>query len=342
MGLGAFRPLASISINGVPLAGLLFSQLSSVTVVEGAGVQSDSVDLDFAAGGLFGAIALPEPGAEISVGLGELLAFRDFGVFVADEVELSSAPLTIRIRALAKPQGATGSGFSPLNVQKSRSWDAGITLGALVETIAGDAGLEPVVAESVRSLVPGHLDQIDESDIALLTRLGAELDLLVKPVAGRLFVGRRGDGLSASGEPMPSFILKPSAVSAWSVRRSLGEKVATVVATYRDLSAADELEVKAGSGEPVRRLRGTFIDEASAEAAAAGELARAGRATETLEVTMPGNARICVEGVIYPLFAPSAAGRWIVAGCQHSLSDAGFVTSFTAERPNGGAVAEQA
>ena len=340
MGLGAFRPLASVSINGVPLAGPRFSQLSSVTVIEGAGVQSDTVDLEFAAVALFGSIALPEPGAEISVGLGELLGFRDFGVFVADEVELSSPPLTIRVRALAKPQGSTGSGFSALNVQKSRSWDAGTTLAALVETIAGDAGLEPVVAASVQSLLPGHLDQIDESDIALLTRVGAELDLLVKPVAGRLFVGRRGDGLSASGEPMPTFALQQSAVSFWSVRRSLGEKAASVVATYRDLSAADEIEVTAGSGNPVRRLRGTFIDEAAAKAAAEGELARAGRAAESLEVAMPGDARISVEAVISPLFSLSAAGRWIVASCQHSLSGAGFVTSFTAERPNGGAVAE--
>ena len=334
MGLGDFAPLAFVTINGVPLTGFLFSQLSSISVTDVAGLQSDTVDLEFAGSGLFGSIALPQPGAEISVALGALGKVRDFGVFIADECEETSPPSTIRVRGLAKPQGTTASGMGPLHVQKSRSWDAGQTLGALVEAIAGEAGLTPAVASSVAGLILGHLDQIDESDIALLTRVALGLDVLVKPSAGRLFVGRRGDGLAASGRSMPIFPLVRSNVSRWSVRRSLGERASSVVATYRDLTAADEIEVTAGSGEPVRRLRGTFIDQASARAAAEGELARAERAVETLEVGMPGNALISPECIILPVFSLASAGRWIAAEVRHSLSSGGFITSFTAERAN--------
>ncbi|WP_165351865.1 phage late control D family protein [Salipiger sp. IMCC34102] len=321
-----------VTINGIPLSGILFNQLSSIAVYEGSGIESDAIDLEFAGSGVFGRIALPEPGAEIRVGLGAGLFFRDFGVFVADECEVSNPPLTIRVRGLAKPQTATGGGLAPLHVQKSRSWDEDLSLGAIVEKIAGEAGLEPVVSDLVAGLLVGHLDQIDESDIALLTRIGSELDLLVKPVAARLFVGPRGSGVTASGKPMPAIPLLEADVSRWSVRRSAGEKVGAVVATYRDLVSAEEVEVKAGDAEPERRLRGVFIDAASAQAAAESELARAGRTSEALEVSMPGNALVTVESVVLPVFAAASAGRWVIAGCQHFLSGSGFTTSFSAER----------
>ena len=51
----------------------------------------------------------------------------------------------------------------------------------------------------LRGLVLPHVDQVDESDLAVLRRLARDLDLVARPVAGELVVAPR-HGL-AEGRP---------------------------------------------------------------------------------------------------------------------------------------------
>ena len=205
---------------------------------------------------------------------------------------------------------------------------------AIVGTSAAENGLKPAVTAAAASIVTGHIDQIDESDIAVLTRVAAQYDLIAKPTGGSLFVGRRGASVNASGQPMGITVLRESDVTFWTMRRVFGEAVGSVVATWRDLDAAKDVEVKMGEGAPVRRIRQRFTTEAEATATAEAELRRSGRMKETLEITMPGNPKIAAEGTIVPIaFSSAAAGPWVVTTATHSVSEAGFSTSITAERP---------
>lgn len=334
MGLMDFRPLVRVTIDGIPISGFVFSQISSVRVTDAAGFISDTAEVTFSNVSALSRFAMPEPGAEVEIALGYLLGFRKMGVFIADEIEEGSPPRSITAVCRAKAQGLSSGGMGPIHQQKTRSWEAGLTLKAIASTIASDNGLKPAVTEAAAAIVPGHIDQIDESDIAVLTRIALAHDLIAKPAGGRLFLGRRADAVTASGQPMPTTLLREADVSNWRMRRSLGEAVGSVIATYRDLDQAKDIEVKAGEGEPVRRLRERYRDEAEARAVADAEARRAGRAVEALEVEMPGNPSIVAESKVVPLnFSSAAAGEWVVETANHEVTDAGYKTSIQAQRP---------
>jgi len=334
MGLMDFRPLVRVTIDGRLISGFVFSQLSSVRVTDAAGFVSDTAEVTFTNVSALSRFKMPDPGAEVEIALGYLFGFRKMGVFIADEVEEGSPPRNITVVCRAKAQGESSGGMGPIHQQKTRTWEAGLTLKAIASTIASDNGLKPAITEAAASIVPGHIDQIDESDIAVLTRIALAHDLIAKPAGGRLIVGRRAEAVTASGQPMPTTLLREAEVSRWRMRRSLGETVGTVIATYRDLEQAKDIEVKAGDGEPVRRLRERYRDEAEARAVANAEARRAGRAVEALEVDMPGNPAIVAESKVVPLgFSSAASGEWVVETATHEVTDAGYKTSLQAQRP---------
>jgi len=55
-----------------------------------------------------------------------------------------------------------------------------------VGTIAGEHGLKAKVAEALKAFNYEHLDQVDESDINLLTRIGKDHDAITTVKASRL------------------------------------------------------------------------------------------------------------------------------------------------------------
>ncbi|MCA0905119.1 late control protein D [Ruegeria marisrubri] len=334
MGLIDFRPLLRVMVNGLPLSNSVFSQVSSVSVTDEAGFVSDVATVEFANVTVASYFTMPKPGAEIEIALGYLGQFKSMGLFVADEVEESSPPRKILVTARAKAHGESDKGLAPILQQKTRSWPSGMTLKALAETIASENKLKAAVTDAAAGLVLAHIDQIDESDMSVLTRIAVMHDLVAKPAGGSLFVGRKGDARKASGGATPNIALREQDVSSWAMRRTLGEVAGTVIATYRDLSAKQDKEIKVGDKEPVRRLRQRFRSETEARIVAESEARRASRAKETLELEMPGNPSIVAEGKIRPVgFSSAAAGEWLVKSVTHSLSDAGFLTSLRAERP---------
>ena len=334
MGLTDFRPLLQVSLNGIPLGGFLFSNISSVRVTDAAGFESDTCEITFSNTSAFGRIAMPEPGALIEIGLGYLGKFKAMGLYVADEIEESSPPRQIIVTGRAKAQGLASGGLAPIAQQKTRSWEAGLTVKDIVSTIAGENGLDPAVTDAAASIILTHIDQIDESDLSVLTRIALAHDLVIKPAGGKLFAGLKGAGETASGGAVPTVTLLESSVTRWAMRRSLGEGVGTVIATYRDLEAASDIEVKAGSGEPERRLQSRFRTQTEAQAAADAELKRSARTKETLQLELPGNPNLAAEGRVVLVGASGASGGpWIITQATHSLSSGGYRTSVRAERP---------
>jgi phage protein D len=334
VGLTDFRPLLQVSFNGIPLSAFVFSTISSVRVTDLAGFVSDTAELKFANVSPLSRFIMPSPGAEVDIAMGYLFGFRRMGVFVADEIEESEPPRMITAVCRAKAQGITPGGMGPIHQQRSRSWDAGLPLGAIVASVAEENGLRPAVTERAGAIVPGHIDQVDESDISMLTRIALRYDLIAKPAGGRLFLGRRADAITASGKAMPTTLLYRARVSSWRMRRILGEQVGTVVASYRDLEQGRDVEVEVGEGEPVRRLRQRYRSEDEARAVADAESRRAGRAVETLEVSMPGNPSVVAESKLIVIdFSAAAAGEWVVESATHEISDNGYSTSVKAKRP---------
>jgi len=334
VGLTEFLPRARVVVNGEDITSVLWARLASLTIVDEAGVTSDRAEIELADHQPLHRLILPPTGAEIAIALGYDVRMRDMGLFVADEIEIEGPPDRLRIRAAASPHGATPAGKTALPSQKTRSWPAGTTIGDLVATLAAEHGLTPAVSASLKGTVLPHLDQIAESDINLLSRLARTVDAIAAPKAGRLVVARRGESLTASGQEMPRVQLGRGDLTSWRMQQSLRAPAGQVVAVWRDKAASADVEVTAGEGEPVRRLRETWPTKAAAEAAARAEYRRAQREGTQLSLTLPGDpdlvaeARLVVSGV-----RAGVDGEWLVTRVEHRLDQGGYRCSVRAEVP---------
>lgn len=332
MGLTDFRPLMRVEVDGEDTTGLLSPRLSSLTLTDAAGVQSDQVQIVLSDTGLFDRIKEPRQGAEIKVWLGHAFNLKYMGLFIADAFELQGRPDTVVITGTASVNGVTTSGKTALTDQKKRSWPQGTTVAAMVGKIAGEHGLQASVAESLSKIALPHIDQIDESDINLLSRVARDLDAIAKPGNGRLIMARRGESLTASGKPMPVLSVTERGVIRWGYRNSLREKVGSVVAAYQDLGQGKQLECTAGEGVPVQRLKRRFPDKATAQRAADTELRRLRRAGRSLSIDMKGDPDAKAEAALQALgFRSYIDGPWLITRATHSLDSGGYRTAIEAE-----------
>jgi len=329
-----WKPAFKVTVDGEDITSILASRLVSLTLTDAPGVKSDSVEIALADHLPIARLKVPPPGAEITVALGYTFRTKDMGLFVADSVDCSGPPDVMRLRATASPNGASTSGQTPLTEQKTRSWEAGTTISVLVQTVAGEHGLRPGVSESLASIALPHIDQIDESDINLLTRIALDHDALAKVGGGVCVMAKRGESLTVAGEPMPVVRVTPKQVTTWRWGRSLRDPAGKVVASWRDQDAAEDREVEAGDGEPVRRLRRRYPDEASAQAAAESEYKRAARAGQKFSLTMPGDPDLVAEGrLVAAGFRSEIDGEWLVTHVTHTLDASGYRCSVSCEPP---------
>lgn len=333
MGLTDFLPFFRVEVDGQTISKALASRLVSLSVHDAAGVQSDTVEIVLSDTGLFDRLAEPAAGAEIKVWMGYALNLKYMGLFIADSVEVSGPPDQMVITGTAAINGESSGGKSALTDQKKRSWPAGTKVGDLVSKIAQEHSLEPVVAKSLEAVELQHLDQIDESDMALLTRVARDLDAIAKPGDGKILLAKRGESVTASGDPMPVLSVREKDLTQWQYRNSLREKVGSVIATYQDNGQGKPVEVRAGEGKPEVRLKRRFPSESVARRAAAAELARSLRAGRTLSLQMPGDSDAVAEARLNVKRVRSYIdGEWLIVSAVHRLDQNGFTTRISAEQ----------
>ena len=125
----------------------------------------------------------------------------DKGTYTVDETEHSGAPdvLSIRARSADLRKG--------LKVKRERSWSNPKTLGDVLTDIALGNNLKPVLAPALAGLPILQLDQANESDANLLTRLGEDFDAVATVKAGCLLCLPAGGGKTASGLALPHITL---------------------------------------------------------------------------------------------------------------------------------------
>ncbi len=332
MGLMDFLPLFKIEVDGQDISQILAPRLVKLSVTDGAGVQSDQVQFTLSDTGFFGKLQEPRQGAEIKVWLGYLFERKYMGLFIADSIEVSGPPDQMTITGSASVNGETTSGKTALTDQKKCSWPAGTAIGAMVAKIAGEHGLEHAVSKSLAEIALAHIDQIDESDMNLLSRIARDHDAIAKPGNGRIIMAKRGESLTASGQPMPRVPLSKGQVGRWSYRNSLRQKAGSVVATYQDLGKGKPQECTAGEGAPVQRLKNRFPKKETAQKAADSELLRLTRAGRSFSVSMKGAPDAKAEAVLQAIgFRSYIDGDWLITRAVHTLDSGGYQTKIEAE-----------
>lgn len=316
-----------ITVDGSDIAQLIAPRLISLQLTDNRGIEADQLDISLSDHD--GLLAIPPRGAVIRLWLGWTNSgLVDKGTYHVAEVEHSGAPDVLNIRATSADLR------KQLKAKREGSWSAK-TLGEVLQAIAGRNGLSPRIASALAALPIQQLDQANESDANLLTRLGEEFDAVATVKAGCLLCMPTGGGLTPGGMPLPHITLTRADGDQHRYLAADRDSYDGVRAYYYDVASAEKKEAIAGGGENLKELRHTYADQTSALRAARAEWNRLQRGTATLSYTLAHGRPDLIPELTYTLAGVKAeidAIIWHGGNVQHSLTpDAGYTMSIELE-----------
>ncbi|MCC5882491.1 MAG: phage late control D family protein [Halomonas sp.] len=320
------RPDSRIRLQGQTLSPELRARLISLRLTDRRGMEADQLDLTLSDHD--GRLALPPRGAELQLAIGwHGEGLIEKGTFIVDEVEHSGSPDQVSIRARSADMRGDLPG------KRSRSWDE-LTLEQIIETIAGQHELEPIIGQSYRGALIEHIDQTEESDLHFLTRLAERFDAVATVKAKRLLFVAAGQALTASGLEIPTLTLTRRDGDQHRYVTSDRDSYSGVIAKWHDPSDASIHDVIAGTEENPKRLRPAYASQADALAAATSEWQRIqrGHAEFTL-VLAESDPRLMPETPVRLRGWKKEIDStpWIVTVVTHELSNSGFTSSIELE-----------
>jgi uncharacterized protein len=317
-------PVYQILADSQDITKKIADRLLSLVITDEAGIKSDTVEIRL--DDRDDALELPRTGAELDISIGyKEIGLLKIGLYVVDEISLSGPVRSMVIR------GKAANMPKAIKAPKTRPWDD-MTIAGMVSSIAVEHGLAPRVGFDLAGLVLPHIDQTEESDLHLLTRMARQYDAVAKPAGSFFLFVKRGQVRSATGKKIPEVQLQPKDVTSWQVTLAERGKYGAVTAEWHDKTTAQRETVKAGDGAPVFKLRRSYPDATQAQAAAEAKLISLDRGTGTLEITLPGNQSLMAEGTLnLSRFRSGIDGRWLLNRVTHTIGSQGFSTSLSAE-----------
>lgn len=323
-------PLLAVLVDDLPVAGLFFERLISLTVTDREGVQSDTIDLSFSDAPPH--FASPRRGAVILVTLTTPRGVF-VGRYVVDSVEHGFLPYTITVRGHAADQRGE------MKTHKSRHWDD-TSVKHVVEEVARDHGLDTRIAASVSDHVYPWLGQQDETDLSFLERLAKRHGALFTIKNGTLLWLDRGRGETAAGTGLAVTTIRTSDIVVGTLRLMDTDtgSARTVKANWQDRDSAARRSVEAEAdpqADGTHLLRDAYGSEAEAQRAAdakAKDMARSSTNLTGTLVGMPGLAAgqpLAIAGV-----HPELDGQtFITEEVAHSYSKGGGLTTTFSGKP---------
>lgn len=331
MAYASNQPDFRITLGGNDLSPAIRPRLISLEIVDKRAGEADELTLTL--DDTDGKLALPKPGAVLSVSLGwkrgsdVTVGLVDKGSFKVDEVEHTGPPDIVSIRA------RSADFTSDLKARREHSWHA-TTLGAVIRDIAARNKLTARVSPKLASIAVTSLTQSRESDMALVRRLGREHDAVATVKKGALIFAPVGSGATASGKALPAVTVRRSEVSRHSYTLEKSEDVSGVTATWHDRKGARKQKVTAGSATDAKVLSRVYMSEGAARTAASAEQSRLARNPTklTLELALGRpdlypEQRITAQGFKAEINGTS----WLAVEVRHSLSGGGLTTAIALE-----------
>lgn len=309
--------------SGAVLGGALMDRVTRLRVVDVEGIESDTLELDI--DDRDADIELPGTGEKLHLFMGYAGGeIADMGRFVVDEIGVSGPPRTLTVSA--KGADMLGGLKAP---RVDTSHDA--RLGELVRKIAARHNLIADVHEDVENIPIGHVDQVGESDIAVLTRLADQNDLTLKidgthirlrPHAGRLLAKGNVAALGAVR-------VRGREASRYDWRSTSRTKYGAVRSSYYDIDRATRVPVTVGDPDagPVLELRHDARDAEEAARLASARADQLARGTGKLTLTLPGRPGLRSGMALSAVdFRDGIDGAWVVERAEHTLGRNGYVT----------------
>ena len=320
-------PAFRLTVNGNDIAQLISPRLMSLELTDNRGIEADQLSITLSDHD--GLLAIPPKGAVVRLWLGwSDTGLVDKGTYTVDETEHSGAPdvLSIRARSADLRKG--------LKTKRERSW-SNTTLGKVIGDIAMGNNLTSTVAGALGTLPILQLDQANESDANLITRLGEEFDAVASVKAGCLLCMPAGGGKTATGLALPHITLTRTDGDQHRYLQADRDSYDGVRAYFYDVNSAKKQEAIAGGGENLKDLRHTYSDKQSALRAARAEFNRLRRGSATLSYTLAVGRPDLIPELTYTLQGVKDEIDeiiWYGGNVQHSLSpDSGYTMSLELE-----------
>ncbi|MBS7843706.1 phage late control D family protein [Pseudomonas fluorescens] len=314
-------PAFRLAVDGLDIAQIISPRLMSLELTDNRGVEADQLSITLSDHD--GLLTIPPKGAVVRLWLGwSDTGLVDKGTYTVDETEHSGAPdvLSIRARSADLRKG--------LKTKRERSW-SNTTLGDVLGDIAIGNGLTATIAGALDGLPILQLDQANESDANLISRLGEEFDAVASVKAGCLLCLPAGGGKTASGMDLPHITLTRAEGDQHRYLQADRDSYDGVRAYYYDVNSAKKQEAIAGGGDNLKDLRHTYSDQQSALRAARAEFRRLQRGSATLSYTLAMGRPDLIPELTYTLQGVKAEIDeiiWYGGNVQHSLTDSGGYT----------------
>jgi len=320
-------PAFRLTVDGLDIAQLISPRLMSLELTDNRGVEADQLSITLSDHD--GLLSIPPKGAVLRLWLGwSDTGLVDKGTYTVDETEHSGAPdvLSIRARSADLRKG--------LKIKRERSW-SNTTLGDVLGDIAIGNGLTATIAGALEGLSILQLDQANESDANLISRLAEEFDAVASVKAGCLLCLPAGGGKTASGMDLPHITLTRADGDQHRYLQADRDSYDGVRAYYYDVNSAKKQEAIAGGGDNLKDLRHTYSDQQSALRAARAEFRRLQRGSATLSYNLAMGRPDLIPELTYTLQGVKEEIDeiiWYGGNVQHSLSaDGGYTVSLELE-----------
>lgn len=261
-------PVLKLTADDKPLSNQVMARLMTLSVTDNKSLDAD--ELTITLDDHDGALALPKRGVKIQCWMGFVdVGVHDMGTYIVDSSEWSGSPDTINIKA------KSADFKSSLKEGRSQSYH-NTTLGEIAEAVAKRQQLTLSIKPEITALDVGHVDQTDESDIHLLTRLCHQYGAVVNIKHGKLLIFTANTNVSASGHPLDITIITRQTGDQF--RYSVEDRQSdydNVSASYQDTKTATRKTVNNNEAKTkTRRLKGTYKSKEAATAAANAEAKR--------------------------------------------------------------------
>ncbi|MCQ4321469.1 phage late control D family protein [Stutzerimonas stutzeri] len=333
------QPICRVVVNGQDITNAIEQRLISIELTDNRGIEADQLTLTLSDHD--GLLAIPPRGATVGLWLGwSDTGLVSKGTYTVDETEHSGAPdvLSIRARSADLREG--------LKAKKERSW-TGQTLGAIIQTVAAAYGLSPVISAALSAIELAQVDQANESDANLLTRLGEQFDAIAAIKAGRLLFMPAGKSLTASGAALPHITLTRADGDGHRFLQADRNSYSGARAYYYEVNSAEKKEAIAGGGDNLKDLRHTYTDQEAALHAARAEWSRLQRGAATLSYTLARGRPDLIPELTYSLTGIKgeiAAIVWLGANVYQRFTPDAYTTELELESklPDADYVAELA
>jgi len=322
------HPIYRITHQGEDVTQNFSGRLMRLNLVDNRGLDADELDIELDDSD--GKLVIPAHGDLITVAIGwNNSGLVNKGIFAVDETEHRGAPDVISVRGRSKDI-STG-------LIKKRDWSwHDTTVGQIIQEIATEHDLKPVIDPVLGGRTLRHFDRTGESAVNILTRLGLEHDAVATIKAGNMLFMPIGKGVSISGMPLGHVSLKRSDGDNHRFLQAdrQGETWTGVRAIYYDVPGAQRKEAIAGSDERPFELRHTYTDEQSALHAANSEWLRRQRQASTLSYTLAlGRPALLPEMTfsLHGIKGPIDAVTWLCSRVIHRIEDGGYTTELELE-----------